>query len=140
MTSDERAVAQIGVELLQANPIVERSYQIALADADEGLALPCVVVTADREESEVVRIAVGWVNRYKLRLELRGIQRQHPTDALDEAFSAIDTALFPTSIPTLPSSGLVSYWMIDKQTGSSHSVTNDIRNRTRDYDVFAKAA
>ena len=140
MTSDERAVATIAKELLQANGTIERNYQIAVADADEELKLPCVVVTADKDESEVLPLPAGWVNRYKLKVELRGLQRQHSTDALDEAFAAIDSALFPSPIPTLPSASLMTFMLIDKQTGSEQTKENDILNRAREYDVFAKAA
>lgn len=140
MTSDERAVAQIAVELLQANSVVEQGYQIALADSDEKLSLPCVVASASKEESEVLNLPQGWINRYKLSLELRGIRKQHPSDALDEAFAQIDAALFPSPVPSLRSASSVTYYMIDKQTGSDMKIGADDKTRTCEYDVFALAA
>jgi hypothetical protein len=140
MTSDEQNVAQIGVELLDANDDISGLYQIALAETDDELTLPAVVVTARHEEDTGIMLGNSEVKRYSLTVEIRGIQQRDAVTDLDEGFRAIDVALHPSTPQTVPSASLFKGIMIDIQTGSDSSLPRDSRIRSRTYDLFAAEA
>jgi hypothetical protein len=140
MTSDEQNVAQIGLELLEANDDIGGLYQVALAETDEELTLPAVVVSARHEEDTGIMLNGSEVKRYALTVEVRGIQQRDSADDLDEAFRAIDVALHPTTPQTVPSAALFMGIMIDVQTGSDSDLGRDSRTRKRTYDLFAAEA
>lgn len=136
MTTDEQDVAQVGKELLEASGSFA-GYQIALAETDDNLTLPALVVTARHEEDTQIVLNGVEVKRYSLTLEARGIQRQDDAGALDAALESADEAFHPSTPQVLPSSGRFQGIMIDVQTDSDSSITGDSRTRRRVYDLFA---
>jgi hypothetical protein len=140
MTSDEQNVAQVGVELLEADEDIEGLYQIALGETDDDLKLPAVIVTAKHEEDTAIFLGGVQLKRYSLTVELRGIQIKDSADDLDEAFKAIDDALHPSSPQTVSSASLFKGMMMDLQTGSDSSLNGDARIRKRVYNIFAAEA
>ena len=141
MTSEERAVAQIALELLHANSTLEQNYQLALSDADAELKLPAVVVRAEFAEDMQIPLSGKTVRRYDVTLEQRGIRSNHPSDALDEAFREIDNAILPYSgIPTLPSASLFTWYEVDVQSGSESTIEGDTTSRERTYRIHAVLA
>ena len=139
MSSDEQNVAQIGKELLNATGNFT-GYQIAIAETDDALMLPAVVVTARHEEDTLIYLYGKELKRYSLTLEVRGIQRQDNALALDATFDAIENAFHPATPQTVPSAVFFRGIMIDIQTGSNSDVANDARERRRVYDLFAVEA
>lgn len=139
MTSDEQNLAQVGKELLEASGSFS-GYQIAVAETDDDLTLPAVVVTAKHEEDTQIMLNGSEVKRYSLSIETRGIQRQDDATALDSAFEAIHDALHPPYPQNVPSGGLFQGIMIDVQTDSNSDLGGDSRARRRVYDVFAVGA
>lgn len=136
MTTDEQDVAQVGKELLEASGTFA-GYQIALAETDDDLVLPALVVTARHEEDTQIILNGVEVKRYSLTLEVRGIQRQDDASALDSALESIDETFHPSVPQVLPSGGKFQGIMIDVQTDSASTLTGDSRTRRRVYDLFA---
>lgn len=136
MTSEEKLVAQVAKELLEANAAVGPLGQIVVGTDQEKLQLPCTVVSASFEADEDDRSALP--KRYELTVELRSITRVHNEEAIDESFRQIGIALdtTPATWPTVLTANF-AWFRIDEQTGSG-ATTGDTNSRSRTYRVFAK--
>jgi len=139
MTSEEQNVAQVGKELLEASGSFT-GYTIALAETDQELTLPAVVVMARHEEDTQIVLNGMEMKRYSLAIEVRGVQKQDAVTDLDAAFDAIDETFHPETPQSVPSGALFQGIMMDVQTGSESVIGADFRARRRVYDVFAVEA
>jgi hypothetical protein len=141
MTSEETALAQVIVELLQAPEPELDDFQIAIEQRETELALPAIIVSARHQEDTGIIMASGVeLKRYTVNIEVRGIQLQDGATILDDAVNEIDAALHPSSPQTVTSGDAFQGIMIDVQNDSDSTVPGDARIRKIGYDLFAAAA
>jgi hypothetical protein len=140
MTSDETAVAQVCLELLQANSELSL-FQIAIEHSDTELQLPAIVVSARHQEDTRIFMSSGKeVKQYAVTIEVRGIQLDDAAIDLDAAIREIDKSLHPPTPQSVPSGSLFQGIMIDTQTTSDSTLPSDARIRSVGYDLFAVKA
>lgn len=140
MTSEERLVAQVAKEMLEADSSLNGMTNLRIMIDEEDGELPATVVSATFEEDTWIEIRGKNVCRYSLKIEQSNIRQLQPSDAIDDYFLKIDSALNnAATIANHPPKTLsnFSYYSLEEQTGSGHEIKGDVRMRSRTYNVFA---
>lgn len=135
--SDERAVARLAADLLEAAEI-DGIQQIALAGDDGDLKLPAIVVEASfQEEARALKSNGHYGGRYRVDLELRGLRTKPGTDELDKTLAAIEKAMDSSPSPLPDSADAFSYYYIDERLNIDNKTGEETREFMRSYSVFA---
>lgn len=139
-TSDERAVAKLIADMLEASEI-SGIEQIALAGDDDDLKLPAIVVAAKfEEEARALKKNGRYGSRFRVDIELRGIRTKPGTDALDTIQAEIDTAMNSAPAPLPDSAAAFSYFLVDERLENENTTDEETRKLNRSYSVFALLA
>lgn len=136
-TSDERAVAQLIADLLEAAEI-SGIEQIALAGDEDPLQLPLIVVSAAfQEEARALKKNGHFGGRYRVDIELRGIRTKPGTASLDTILREIETAMDSMPDPLPASAAVFSYFLVDARLAIESKTGEETRELNRSYSVFA---